>query len=55
MILIDTNIISEMMKAIPDTNVRGWIDSQEIMQLYLSTVTIAEISYGLNALSEGHR
>lgn len=55
MILLDTNIISEMMKPIPNTFVKEWINRQEITQLFVSTFTIAEISYGLNALPEGHR
>jgi len=55
MILIDTNIISEMMKANPDVNVMNWFDRQEAIQLHISTVTIAEIAYGINALPEGNR
>lgn len=55
MILVDTNVISEMMKPTPDLYVLKWIDQQEITQLFISTVTIAEISYGLNVLPEGKR
>jgi predicted nucleic acid-binding protein len=55
MILVDTNIISEMMKPIPSANVISWIDQQNVSQLYISTVTIAEISYGINVLSKGNR
>ena len=50
MMLIDTNIISEMMKPIPDVNVMKWFDKQEIMQLFVSAITLAEISYGINIL-----
>lgn len=55
MILLDTNIISEMMKPIPDSNVLRWMDRQEVTQLFICTITIAEISYGLNVLPEGNR
>lgn len=55
MILFDTNVISEMMKPIPNENVVKWINKQEVMQLFISTITIAEISYGLNVLPEGRR
>lgn len=55
MILVDTNIISEMMKSAPAAKVINWIDQQEVIHLYISTVTIAEISYGINALPEGNR
>ena len=41
MTLIDTNIISEMMKPAPDVNVMKWLDKQEIMKLFVSTVTLA--------------
>ena len=55
MILVDTNIISEMMKPEPAVKVINWIDQQEVIQLYISTVSIAEISYGINALPDGNR
>ncbi|MBA3239358.1 MAG: PIN domain-containing protein [Parachlamydiaceae bacterium] len=55
MMLIDTNIISEMMKPIPDENVMKWLDQQEVLQLFVSTITLAEISYGINILPEGGR
>lgn len=55
MILLDTNIISEMMKQSPTPKVIAWMNAQEIMQLVVSTVTIAEIAYGLNALPQGNR
>ena len=55
MILIDTNIISEIMKPVPDPIVMEWIDQQEIVQLFVSAITIAEISYGINALPKGRR
>jgi toxin FitB len=55
MILIDTNIISEMMKPAPDPKVISWIDQQDIMHLYISTITIAELAYGINVLPAGNR
>ena len=55
MILLDTNIISEMMKPVPAATVTHWIDQQETTQLYLSTISIAEITYGINALPKGNR
>ena len=55
MIIIDTNIISEMMKPRPSDKVINWIDQQEVIQLYISTVTIAEISYGINVIPERNR
>lgn len=55
MIILDTNVISELMKTEPDALVIQWINQKEPMELYISTITIAEISYGLHALSEGTR
>lgn len=55
MILLDTNIISEMMKKNPTNKVITWIDRQEVTELFISTITIAEIAYGINALPKGVR
>ena len=55
MILLDTNVISEAMKPIPDDAVRAWLDEQAAETLYLSSVTIAELLYGIGALPTGKR
>lgn len=55
MIVIDTNVISELWKIEPDSNVLAWIDAQAIETLYLSAVTVAELRYGLAAMTEGKR
>jgi predicted nucleic acid-binding protein len=55
MILLDTNVVSEMMRVSPAEKVRTWIGEQETTQLFISTITIAEISYGINALPKGKR
>ncbi len=55
MILIDTNVISELWKAEPDPNVLAWIDAQTIETLYLSAVTVAELRFGLATMPEGRR
>lgn len=55
MIVLDTNVISELWKAAPDAGVLGWIDEQMVETLYLSTVTIAELRYGLATMPEGKR
>ena len=55
MILLDTNIVSEMMKKIPSAKVRAWLDQQEVTRLFITTITIAEISYGIKVLPEGSR
>ena len=55
MTLVDTNIISEMMRSIPSEHVMTWMRQQNSQSLFISTVSIAEISYGLNALPNSHR
>ncbi|MEI6806033.1 MAG: type II toxin-antitoxin system VapC family toxin [Myxococcaceae bacterium] len=55
MILLDTNIISELMKSAPDARLITWIDAREPWQLYTSATTVAEITYGISVLPEGKR
>lgn len=55
MIVLDTNVISELWKAMPDATVLAWIDEQMVETLYLSTVTIAELRYGLATMAHGKR
>ena len=55
MILLDTNVISEAMKPAPERAVRDWLDAQTAETLFLSSVTIAELSFGIAALSKGGR
>jgi predicted nucleic acid-binding protein len=55
MILLDTNVVSEAMKPEPDPAVRNWLDEQAAETLYLSSVTIAELMFGIGALPKGRR
>src|SRR5579862_566562 len=55
MIILDTNVISELMKVSPSEEVLEWIDQQEVTQLFVTTITIAEISYGIHALPKGKK
>lgn len=55
MILLDTNVVSEAMKPAPDDAVRGWLDEQTAETLYLSSVTIAELMFGIGVLPKGRR
>ena len=55
MILLDTNIISELMRPKPVSEVIRWLDQQKSTHLFISAITIAEISYGLHALPQGNR
>ena len=55
MILFDTNVVSEAMKPEPDPAVRNWLDEQAAETLYLSSVSIAELMFGIGALPKGKR
>ena len=55
MILLDTNVVSEPLKASCDKNVLSWIDEQVIETLYLSTISLAELRFGIAVLPEGKR
>lgn len=55
MILLDTNVVSEAMKPEPHPSVRDWLDAQVAETLFLSSVTIAELMFGIGALPEGKR
>ena len=55
MILLDTNVVSEAMKPEPDPAVRNWLDEQAAETLYLSSVSIAELMFGIGALPTGKR
>jgi hypothetical protein len=55
MILLDTNVVSEAMKPEPHPSVRDWLDAQAAETLFLSSVTIAELMFGIGALPRGKR
>ena len=55
MILLDTNVVSEPLRAAPDTRVIAWIDTQPLETLFLSAVTVAELRAGVALLPTGKR
>ncbi|SDP29721.1 hypothetical protein SAMN05428967_1500 [Phyllobacterium sp. YR620] len=55
MIILDTNVVSELMKAEPDEQVIAWLGQQPVASLFTTTITQAEIFYGLSLLPEGRR
>jgi len=55
MIVLDTNVVSEAMKPEPHPAVRAWLNDQSAETLYLSTVTLAELLFGIGALPAGKR
>lgn len=55
MILIDTNLVSEPWKPVPDACVLDWLDAQAVETLFLSAITIAELRFGIAVMPEGKR
>jgi len=55
MIVLDTNVVSEMMKAAPSPTVLSWMNHQDASGLFLTAVTVGEIRYGLRVLPQGKR
>ena len=55
MTVLDTNVISEAMLPIPDAKVRSWLSAQPSQQMFTTTVSLAEILYGLEILPLGKR
>ncbi|MDH6263595.1 type II toxin-antitoxin system VapC family toxin [Bradyrhizobium sp. BR13661] len=55
MILLDTKVVSEAMKPAPHPSVRDWLDAQAAETVFLSSVTIAELLFGVGALPRGKR
>ncbi len=55
MIVVDTNVASELMRPSPSPVVRDWVSGQRGKDLYTSTVTVAVIRYGIERLPAGRR
>jgi predicted nucleic acid-binding protein len=53
--LLDTNVVSELVKPRPDTRVVAWIRASDEADLYLSVLTFAEIRFGIEKLPRGAR
>ncbi len=53
--LLDTCVISELVKKKPDVNVVNWIDAAEESSLFLSAITIGEIQKGIEKLPNSKR
>lgn len=57
MIVLDTNVVSEAMKPDPHPVVRAWLNDQVAETLYLPSVTLAELLFGIGApvwQAQGH-
>jgi predicted nucleic acid-binding protein len=55
MILLDTNVISELMRESPDETVASWVDAGPASGLYVTSISQAEILFGIQLLPKGRR
>lgn len=55
MIVLDTNVVSAMMRRDVDTEIRDWLDSLPPESIWLTTITIFEVRFGIEALAKGRR
>lgn len=55
MIVLDTNVLSELMRRRPAARVVSWVDEQDASGLAITAVTVAELLYGIARLADGAR
>lgn len=55
MIIVDTNVISELMRPSPAATVVSWVRVHSQRELYTTAVTLAEVRYGIERLDAGRR
>jgi predicted nucleic acid-binding protein len=55
MIILDTNVLSDLMRGNPDENVLAWLDAQNSQDLRTTAITVAELLYGVERLPHGRR
>ncbi len=55
MILLDTNVLSALMRDVPDPAVVGWLDAQAPERIWTTAVNALEVRFGLARLAEGRR
>ncbi len=55
MIVVDTDVFSELMRSTPSREVDGWLAAQDESEIFVTAVTVAEVSYGIERLPAGRR
>ncbi len=55
MIVVDTNVTSELMRPSPSPAVTAWVQARDATGLYTTSITLAEVRYGIERLADGRR
>lgn len=54
-VILDTNVVSELMRPAGDARLRGWVDGQAPQTLFLTAITVSEIRIGIAILAPGRK
>jgi len=54
-IVLDTNLVSELMRRAPEPEVLRWVDGFSVADVFVTAVTAAELMYGVLRLPDGRR
>jgi predicted nucleic acid-binding protein len=54
-IVLDTNVVSELMRQVPNDEVVRWVDRYPADEVFITAVTAAELAYGVKRMPDGHR
>lgn len=55
MIILDTNVLSALMRTTPDAPVVAWLDRQPAESVWITSITVFEVRFGLALLAQGRR
>lgn len=55
MIILDTNVISELMHVAPHENVLEWMDRQSEASIWITSITVFEVTFGIEILTQGRK
>lgn len=55
MIILDTNVLSALMRQVPEPKVVAWLDQRPRTSIWISSITILEVRFGLQIMPAGKR
>jgi toxin FitB len=55
MIILDTNVLSALMRDVPDQNVVKWLNEQPRLSIWITSITVLEIRFGIAIMTTGRQ
>jgi toxin FitB len=55
LLILDTNVVSELMRDVPNPAVIAWLDRQVRQSVWVTSITVMELHHGIHALTQGRR